>query len=172
MNVIVVSLDPESTSVICQALQRLHQDYTLLLPEEEPRIVSPSVILSSYQENVEHVMPKWILDNPVRVLGIGRGAELIASTLGGTVVKSETPADPGMIEITELIHHQQVFTQCWMDSSNVITAVPPNFRILGVTANDRICSFTDGNRWLGLQYHPEHPKHGHLGLLRKFLHQI
>jgi GMP synthase (glutamine-hydrolysing) len=131
---------------------------------------------SVYQPGAPQVDPA-LFRSGVPVLGICYGMQLIAHHLGGEVV----PADrreygPALLEVSEpgrLFEHLPARLAVWMSHGDRVRRLPAGFRVLASSANSPVAAFDDGERLLGIQFHPEvhHTPQG-ADILRNFLYRI
>ncbi len=125
---------------------------------------------SVYEENAPRV-PEQLFSLGIPILGICYGAQLIAHTLGASVVPSEhgeygkrtliiqkeTPMSGGI----------ETESVCWMSHRDRIETLPEGFEVLGYTENCPVAMFGDVKRKIyGVQFHPEvvHTEYGQLML--------
>jgi GMP synthase (glutamine-hydrolysing) len=118
-----------------------------------------------------------LLEQSTPVLGICYGHQLIAQHLGGSVDKGElgeygiahmnvTCEDPLWAGIEA--------SQIWMSHRDIVSAVPPGFRITAASETSGVAAMSDPARKLfGLQFHPE-VVHTHAGtrILENFVFGI
>ncbi|CAH6419273.1 Glutamine-hydrolyzing GMP synthase [uncultured virus] len=170
--VALVSFGKDSTKRLSRVLNRLSVDNRIVLPNETPTFEYTHIILSGGPKHVyepnHYSMPQWVLDSKAPVLGVCYGMQLIAKTFGGTVTRMNI-VEQGPIEVTEMIGGNQVINVRWMNRFDQVVNIPPKFTITGVTNRNHIASFTDYERWLAVQYHPEAKKHGDMSIFRRFL---
>lgn len=170
--VALISFGKTSTERLSWALNKLGIDHRIVLPHESPSFTPTHIILSGGPKHVydtdSYIMPKWILNSDIPVLGICYGMQLIAYTFGGMVIKM-SEKEEGSVEVTEIINRNQVINNRWMNRYDQVIAIPNNFTITGVTSKNHISSFTDYKKWWAVQYHPESPKHGDLDVITSFL---
>jgi GMP synthase (glutamine-hydrolysing) len=170
--VALVAFGKTSPDNIGRMLNRLRINYRVVLPYETPNFNPSHIILSGGPKHVyekdHYPMPKWVLSANVPVLGICYGMQLIAHALGGTVWRMGQKEE-GPVDVTEIINNTQYTSSQWMNRYDQVVSIPSNFSITGVTHENHIASFTDNKKWWGVQYHPEHKRHGDVDVFRRFL---
>jgi len=114
----------------------------------------------------------------IPILGICYGAQLIAQTLGGKVIKT-LRAEYGRINII-LNNKEEIFfgfpgtTICWMSHQDLIEGIPSNFRVIAQSENSKAAAIVNDKRNIyGLQFHPE-VTHTLLGkkIFKNFLYRV
>ncbi len=148
--------------------------------ELEPRRPAGVVLsggpASVYQPGAPQVDPA-LFRSGVPVLGICYGMQLIAHHLGGEVAPAERREyGPALLEVNEpgrLFEHLPTRLPVWMSHGDQVRRLPAGFRVLASSANSPVAAFDDGERLLGIQFHPEvhHTPHG-AEILRNFLYRI
>jgi GMP synthase (glutamine-hydrolysing) len=122
------------------------------------------------------ILPPYVLESGLPVLGICYGMQLLTHTLGGRVHPSpEREYGPATVE-TLLPNPLLPVTSfpVWMSHGDRITALPPGFAALAQSANSPFAAMADfERRYYGLQFHPE-VKHtqGGAETLRRFAVEI
>ena len=102
------------------------------------------------------------------LFGICYGMQLIAQQFGGRVSACED-REYGMTEVswqdyfsprlaTHIVHGKQ---KVWMSHGDIVTALPPGFRLLASSASDHPAAIAGDTAW-AVQFHPEvkHTEHG------------
>jgi GMP synthase (glutamine-hydrolysing) len=144
-----------------------------------------AVILSGGPASVtEHESPRVtpaVFDLGVPVLGICYGEQTLCEQLGGAV-ESGHQGEFGRAEI-EIVRESPLLTgigeigareSVWMSHGDRVTAIPPGFEAIAVSAGAPFAAIADeGRRFYGVQFHPEvaHTPRGAL-ILRNFTHRI
>lgn len=171
-HIVVVEYGNKSTVGICRILNHLMVQYMVVLPNEQPMFEPSHIILSGGPKHVYDVppdsLPLWVLRAKCPVLGICYGMQLIAATLGGTVIRMSS-YEKGPVDVTEFIAHEQITTTRWMNHHDIVIALPSTFYITGITPTNHIASFTDHIKWYAVQYHPEAENFIDLSLFQRFL---
>ena len=115
----------------------------------------------------------------VPVLGVCYGAQLMAHTMGGKVLPSQS-REYGRAKLTTVDHHNNLLkeisldTQVWMSHADTIISVPAAFKVIASTPSVPVAAFqVDGQQVYGIQFHPEvtHTTEGK-NLLRNFVVHI
>ncbi len=159
--------------------------YSEIIPYDTPaskiRDMAPKGIIFSggpmsvYQEGAPRPDPE-ILSLGIPILGICYGHQLLASSLGGEVSRTELREygkaslevlEPGLL-LSELPLRQDV----WMSHGDSVQTPPPGFKVTARTAGSPVAAMEDRERRLyGVQFHPEvaHTPHG-MEVLKRFLY--
>lgn len=170
--VAVVAFGKTSLSNIATILVQLGIPYRIVLAHEIPTFNYSHIILTGGPKYVtryeDFTLPQWIISSNAPVLGICYGMTLIAKAVGGTVQRLPEK-EYGVTEIVEIINGYQQTKLGWMNRHYEVISLPRSFRITGVTSNDDIASFTDHDKWWGLQYHPESVRYRDVETFRSFL---
>ena len=114
----------------------------------------------------------------IPVLGICYGAQLIASTLGGTVDNSEVK-EYGNTEVTyncdsALFQNIDKTSIAWMSHTDYISALPEGFTAIATTSHCPVAAMEYSEKKIfALQFHPE-VEHSVAGnqILKNFLYHI
>ena len=135
---------------------------------------------SVYDESSPHYTPD-IFSIGVPILGICYGCQLMAHSLGGTVVSA---ADNSVSEYgkTETGYSDDcvIFSGLpksgisWMSHRDYISKVPDGFKVTATTAHCPVAAMADAEKKLyGVQFHPEvnHTEHGK-EMLKSFLFDV
>ena len=142
---------------------------------------------SVYDENAP-VLPDYIIESGLPVLGICYGMQLLSHRLGGRVAGSrkreygqarllvDRPDNPLFAQWQEvnLTNPEVVETAVLMSHGDKVEILPPGFIPLAHTANAPYAAAADPSRaYYAVQFHPEvvHTPQGRL-LLRNFVQQI
>src|SRR5215813_11596850 len=127
------------------------------------------------------VAPAIVWQSTLPVFGICYGQQTMCHQLGGKVEPHEH-REFGRAEL-EIIEHCDLFDgfwtkgtkdQVWMSHGDRVTAIPPGFRVVGVSRGAPFAAIADESRhYYGVQFHPEvvHTPNG-AKLLRQFVHGI
>ena len=147
----------------------------------KPRGVILSGGPASVHEANAPLAPKTIYDAGVPVLGICYGEQAMAQQLGGKVEgghhREFGRAEVEIVDNSPLL--EGVWTKgerypVWMSHGDRVTALPPGFRVLGISQNAPIAMIGDDVRkFYATQFHLEvvHTPHG-AALLRNFVRKI
>ncbi|MFZ5836306.1 MAG: glutamine-hydrolyzing GMP synthase [Pseudomonadota bacterium] len=126
-------------------------------------------------------IPDRVFSHGVPVLGICYGQQAMCAQLGGRV-EAGTEREFGRAEL-EVMQESALFDgvwrkgaryQVWMSHGDRVIALPPGFRVVGVSANAPFAAIADEARhFYGVQFHPEvmHTPDG-AKLLHNFVHNI
>jgi GMP synthase (glutamine-hydrolysing) len=157
-------------------------------PAEKVLALAPKAFILSGGPNSVYddgapTLPPYVLDQPVPVLGICYGMQLLAYNLGGKVAPSQhREYGPANLEITDpdsplfqsTINNQQSAINVWMSHGDRLDAPPPGFHVIARSTNSPIAAMADPDRKLyGIQFHPE-VKHTPQGttIIRNFLFDV
>ena len=135
---------------------------------------------SVYDESSPHYTPD-IFSIGVPILGICYGCQLMAHSLGGTVVSAadNSVSEYGKTE-TEYSDGCVIFSGLpksgisWMSHRDYISKVPDGFKVTATTAHCPVAAMADAEKKLyGVQFHPEvnHTEHGK-EMLKSFLYDV
>lgn len=114
---------------------------------------------SIYDTHSPKVDP-WVFDLGIPVLGICYGLQVMISTLGGTVERSDKReygfAELSVTDHADLFKDVGAVTHCWMSHGDSITSLPEGFVGTAKTDNTPYAAASNSKRRLyGLQFHPE-----------------
>ena len=126
-------------------------------------------------------IPLDLLLGRVPVLAVCYGAQLLADSLGGSVVKSDH-REYGKASLNVLEKKDPFFTQVdhgsqvWMSHADTVQDLPPHFNLLASTDSIRVAAFKSdhyGAPVYAIQFHPEvtHSLQGKQ-MLENFLYKI
>ncbi len=114
----------------------------------------------------------------VPVLGICYGHQLLASRLGGKVIKGARRefgiATLKKVEGDTILSHVPDNTRVWMSHQDKVEQLPKDFTLLAKTSDCAVAAMANRSHTIfGLQFHPEvsHTEKGQL-ILRNFLFEI
>ena len=171
MKAIVINYGHQSSDNISSVLHRLNILNRVIEYDEEPKGYYTHIILSGgpdhvYDEN-SGKLPLWVCESNVPVLGICYGMQLIIYSFGGTVVNMGY-TEKKLVNVTEIFNQTQHTKLRWMNRTDIVTSIPDEFHITGITENNHIAAITDNKRWFGIQYHPESSHALDLDIFRLF----
>lgn len=131
--------------------------------------------LSIYEENAP-MLPKYILNSGLPILGICYGMQALTQSLGG-IVKPSLRREYGHAEI-DVVTQNPLITepsqQVWMSHGDRIEHQPSGWQVLASSINSPIAAMGDLDRQrYGLQFHPEvsHTPNGK-AILERFVFDI
>jgi GMP synthase (glutamine-hydrolysing) len=133
---------------------------------------------SVYEPNAPQ-LPPYVIQSGLPVLGICYGMQLLAHTIGGSVLGAQRREyGPAELIITDpesaLFGDLPSPLDVWMSHGDRIGALPPDFAAIAQTANSPIAAMAHPTRRLyGLQFHPEvvHTPRG-TQILQNFLYRV
>lgn len=184
--VLVVDFGAQYAQLIARRIREAHVFSEIVARDvtaAEVRAMDPvGIVLSGgpasvYAEDAYDLDPA-ILALGIPVLGICYGHQVMAHSLGGEVVRTETAefgrtrleAAPGSVLFTDLPEEQEV----WMSHRDAVVKPPPGFRVTAATAESPVAAMEDPDRGLcGVQFHPEvaHTPRGQ-DVLKRFLYEV
>ena len=183
--VLVLDFGSQYSQLIARRIRELNV-YCELVPGDTPwpelEAQAPSGLILSggpasvYDEGAPQVDPR-ALRAGVPVLGICYGMQLIAHHLGGEVAPgTRREYGPALISVADaerLFEGLPPEQPVWMSHGDHVLRLPPGFKPLASSANSPCAAFSDGDRILGIQFHPEvaHTPHGK-DILRNFLTRV
>ncbi|MCT6879141.1 MAG: glutamine-hydrolyzing GMP synthase [Commensalibacter sp.] len=126
-------------------------------------------------------IPNEIFAMNIPILGICYGQQAMCQQLGGKVESADyREFGRAHVEITEDcalcrgVWARGEREQVWMSHGDRVTAIPPGFKVVGVSEGAPYAIIADeGRRLYGVQFHPEvvHTPHG-AALLKNFTHNV
>ena len=124
------------------------------------------------------LVPDWVFEKRIPVLGICYGLQALVHQLGGKVVPGQKQ-EYGSAVLHENQTGSPLFQglppsiQVWMSHGDRVEELPPGFSCLAYTENSPVAALGDGGRIFGIQFHPE-VQHTPLGttILENFLFRI
>ena len=124
------------------------------------------------------LVPSWVFERRIPVLGICYGLQALVHQLGGKVVPGQKQ-EYGSAVLHENATGSPLFQglppsfQVWMSHGDRVEELPPGFSSLAFTENSPVAALGDGDRIFGIQFHPE-VQHTPLGtaILENFLFPI
>lgn len=131
---------------------------------------------ASVYEPEAPVVPAYVFNRRVPVLGICYGMQALTQALGGEVAPS-AEREYGPAQVETLVDNPLIppgNQQVWMSHGDRIQKPPPGFVTLGQSANSPVAIMGDlKRRYFGLQFHPE-VRHtpGGKDILRRFVIDI
>ena len=146
------------------------------------RIVPKAVILSggpaSVYEPGAPLIPDWVLERGLPVLGICYGMQALVHQLGGRVAPSEQ-REYGSATARQtgggnaLLAGLPESFPVWMSHGDRVAELPAGFAVLAATENSPHAAVSDGGKRFGIQFHPE-VEHTPLGrsILENFLLRV
>jgi GMP synthase (glutamine-hydrolysing) len=121
------------------------------------------------------VLPPYVLESGLPILGLCYGMQLLAHTLGGEVAHAGE-REYGLAEIQPLVPGALLegISRVWMSHGDRIIRMPEGFTVLARSSNSPIAAMGDpARRYYAVQFHPE-VKHTPNGaeLLKHFIIDI
>ncbi len=95
------------------------------------------------------------------LLGVCYGAQYLAKSDGGTLMRSEVReygrANLGFIDTNnKLLKNIEIGSQVWMSHGDTILSIPENFKVITSTDDVEVAGYqVDGEDTYGIQFHPE-----------------
>lgn len=182
-HVLIIDFGSQYTRLIAKAIRELEVYCEIVPPTLTPDgLMGPKGLVLSggpfsvYEPDAPKPDPQ-IYQMGIPILGICYGMQLLAHQLGGEVARSQGEYGTSTIKIIEedrLFEGLSREERVWMSHGDVITRMPPEFRVLAYSGERFIAAMrsSDG-RLYGLQFHPEvqHTPHGK-AILRNWLRGI
>ena len=181
--IVVIDFGSQYSHLIARRVREL-KVYSEIAPVtdnwESVRHMNPKgIILSGGPASVyadgAPLVPDWVFERRLPLLGICYGMQALVHQLGGRVA----PGDKQ--EYGSAVLHQDaaaapLFTglppsfQVWMSHGDRVETLPPGFKSLAYTENSPVAAIGNGDNIFGLQFHPE-VNHTPLGqsILENFL---
>ncbi len=161
--------------------------YCELIPHDAPwdtvkKLRPRGVVLSggpaSVYEPGAPLIPDWVFEQKLPVLGICYGMQALAYQLGGRVASSDHREYGHAAfnlgdEPSPLFDGIPRSTSVWMSHGDRITQLPPGFHSLAFSDNSPYAAMSDGKGIVAIQFHPEvvHTPHGKQ-VIENFLYRI
>ena len=156
------------------------------MPYSEIEAFNPNAIILSggpssvYSQGAPSLDPR-VFELNVPILGICYGAQLLAHTLGGTVVPADTLAsreyghtETGFDTSSELFNAVPNQSVVWMSHGDSVKMLPSGFRACAQSAGCPFAAFENPDRRIyAVQFHPEvsHTQYG-TDMIKSFLTKI
>ena len=106
------------------------------------------------------MIPTWVFERQLPVLGICYGMQALVHQLGGSVVPG-LKQEYGFAALhqnaldTPLFQDMPTSFQVWMSHGDRVDDLPPGFSSLAYTENSPVAAIGNGNGIFGIQFHPE-----------------
>jgi GMP synthase (glutamine-hydrolysing) len=124
------------------------------------------------------LIPDWVFEQKLPVLGICYGMQALAFQLGGRVASSDHREYGHAVfnlgdQSSPLFEGLPRSMPVWMSHGDRITQLPPGFRALAYSDNSPYAAMGDGAAIVAIQFHPEvvHTPHGKQ-VIENFLYRI
>lgn len=119
------------------------------------------------------ILPGYVLESGLPVLGICYGMQALTQALGGRVAPSSR-REYGLAQVETLLSNPLLSNgsqPVWMSHGDRIEVPPPNFTVLARSDNSPIAAMGNLQRsYFGVQFHPEvHHTPGGTEILRRFV---
>jgi GMP synthase (glutamine-hydrolysing) len=182
--IVVIDFGSQYSHLIARRVREL-QVYSELVPASatwasvSQRINPKGIILSggpaSVYDQGAPLVPDWVFERQLPILGICYGMQALVHQLGGKVAPG-AKREYGHAVLHQRMTGDPVFYnmppsfEVWMSHGDRVEGLPPGFSILADTENSAIAAIGNGANIFGLQFHPE-VAHTPLGLsiLENFL---
>jgi GMP synthase (glutamine-hydrolysing) len=163
-------------NVYCELLP--HDVTPARLAELNPRGFILSGGPASVYEPGAPLIPSFVLESGLPILGICYGMQLLAYQLGGTVAPS-SKREYGPANLYRANDGGRIFTGLpdsfgvWMSHGDKVTEAPPGFEVIARSDNSDCAVMADSQGRIGIQFHPE-VVHTPLGrdVIKNFLYQV
>jgi GMP synthase (glutamine-hydrolysing) len=184
--VVVLDFGSQFSMLIARRVRECNV-YCELVPWNAPRqrleALQPSCFIlsggpASVYDDGAPLVPEWILDSGVPILGICYGMQALAHQLGGRVAPSAA-REYGHAVVRATDAPSALFADLpstmpvWMSHGDKIVELPAGFRALAVSDNSPIAAMGNDRGQFGIQFHPEvvHTPRGK-ALLDNFLRRV
>ncbi len=182
--IVILDYGSQTTQLIARRVREAHV-YAVLLPWDAPeaqvRALQPrGIILSggpaSVYEEGAPVLPAYVLELGVPVLGICYGMQLLAQSLGGRVTPGHVREfGPARVRVTApeapLLRNLPPTLDVWMSHGDQVAGLPEGFAAWAFSEDGVLAVMGKAQRRIvGVQFHPEvqHTRQGR-ELLRRFV---
>ena len=166
--ILVIDFGSQYSHLIARRIRGL-KVYSEIVPSsstwESVQHINPKgVILSGGPASVYSpgapLIPDWVFERQLPVLGICYGMQALVHQLGGKVEPGDKQEYGSAVlhqngVDTPLFHELPPSFPVWMSHGDRITALPSGFSSLAYTENSPVAALGDGNLIFGLQFHPE-----------------
>ena len=184
--IVVIDFGSQYTHLIARRIRELRVYSEIVSATAGAQAVSHlnvrGIILSGgpasvYDESAPIIAP-WVMESGLPVLGICYGMQALVHQLGGKVVPGDL-REYGHADLVGdatregLLAGVENPAPVWMSHGDRVEQLPDGITTLARTANTECAAITDGERWFGLQFHPEvqHTRDG-MTILSNFVHGI
>ena len=181
--IVVIDFGSQYSHLIARRIREL-KVYSEIAPAadnwESVRHMNPKgVILSggpaSVYEDGAPLIPDWVFEQKLPILGICYGMQALVHQLGGKIAPGDKQ-EFGYAVLHQddakgsLFHELPPSFQVWMSHGDRVESLPPGFSGLAYTENSPVAAIGNGDNMFGLQFHPE-VNHTPLGqsILENFL---
>jgi GMP synthase (glutamine-hydrolysing) len=178
MLVLIIDCGTESKDNICRILEYMSVPHKVVrLGETSEEIGCSHIIISGgsghVYDNPDVVLPSWVTNSSIPVLGICYGMQLVSQSLGGVVARMNKYQNYVQKGVVYLDRNDEGKYEVWVNREDTVKELPVGFEATG-TIDDglggiSIGEATDNKRYWLTQYHPESPQAIHLPLFRDFL---
>ena len=184
--IVVIDFGSQYTHLIARRIRELRVYSGIVSATAGPQAVSHlnvrGIILSGgpasvYDEGAPTIA-SWVMESGLPALGICYGMQALVHQLGGKVVPGDL-REYGHADLVGdatregLLAGVENPAPVWMSHGDRVEQLPDGITSVGRTANTECAAVTDGQRWFGLQFHPEvqHTRDG-MTVLSNFVHGI
>jgi GMP synthase (glutamine-hydrolysing) len=133
---------------------------------------------ASVYEQGAPLIPSFVLESGLPILGICYGMQLLAHQLGGTVAPStKREYGPSMLHQAGdgalIFHGLPDSFGVWMSHGDKVTQAPPGFEMIARSDNSDFAAMADSRGRVGIQFHPE-VVHTPLGrdIIKNFVYKV
>ncbi len=184
--VAILDFGSQYSQLIARRVREAHV-YCELLPHdvtpEHIKALNPrGFILSggpaSVYEAGAPLIPDFVLESGLPILGICYGMQLLAHQLGGTVASSnKREYGPSMLhqsgDSALIFNGLPDSFGVWMSHGDKVTQPPPGFEMIARSDNSDFAAMADGQGRVGIQFHPE-VVHTPLGrdIIKNFVYKV
>lgn len=178
MSVLVVDNGSPYVKDIILCLDKIEQSHAIKKYDEEFLLSGyKKVILSGRQKNKKQInavnsrIIRTCFNNETPLLGICYGAEIIALTFGGSILKTDYVQGLNKIKIEKPIELlKERYCNVYESHSYVISHLPENFVCVASSASSKHEIFCHNSKKIfGTQFHPEKSGECGIDLIRNFV---
>jgi GMP synthase (glutamine-hydrolysing) len=165
-SIAILDFGSQYTQLIARRVREL-QVYCELFPWDadfaQVQMLNPKGFIlsggpSSVYEPEAPVIPSYVLDSGIPILGICYGMQALTHALKGLVAPS-SDREYGMAQVEVLSENPLLPSgqhQVWMSHGDRIIEPPPGFTVLARSVHSPVAAIGDNSRrWYGVQFHPE-----------------
>ena len=184
---VVIDFGSQYSHLIARRIRELKVYSELIQPTDSwehvnTRIKPQGIILSggpsSVYDPLAPLIPDWVFEEKLPILGICYGMQVLVHQLGGKVAPG-VKKEYGQATLKLMSQDTSILTglpdscQVWMSHGDKVEVLPDGFSAMARTENSSLAAISNGSNIFGLQFHPE-VAHTPLGIsiLENFVRQV
>ena len=184
---VVIDFGSQYSHLIARRIRELKVYSELIQPTDSwehvnTRIKPKGIILSggpsSVYDPLAPLIPDWVFEERLPILGICYGMQVLVHQLGGTVAPG-VKKEYGHANLNLMSSDSSILKglpdscQVWMSHGDKVEVLPDGFFAMAQTENSSLAAIGNGSNIFGLQFHPE-VAHTPLGMsiLKNFVGQV